>query len=186
MHLSTVYPITHRDMLGYWLNERGLTGSGIEIGSAAGQFATRILSTWKGKMLYLVDPWEKQAGNAYLEHTNETAPFREWLAACVHLSQQDERAYLLKMTSAEAAQKFTTDSLDFVYIDGNHDYGHVMEDLDLWYARVKPGGLVGGHDCYNNRENGAACDVFDALRRWTTERNIVYTVTPCTSWWFIK
>jgi hypothetical protein len=173
-------------MLGYFLNERGLIGNGIEVGSAAGQYATKLLSAWKGKALYMVDPWEKQAHDDYLENTNNVAPFAEWHASCVHLSQKDERAHLMKMTSKEASEKFRLDCLDFVYIDGNHDYRHVLEDLELWYNRVKPGGLVGGHDCYNDHEHGASCDVFDALRRWTREHDIAFTVTTCTSWWFIK
>jgi hypothetical protein len=184
--MNVVQPITHRDMLGYYLNERGLTGTGVEIGSAFGQFAGRILSTWKGKELYLVDPWERQAGNAYLEAANTKAPFDEWYRQCIALSDADPRAKLLKMLSVTAASKFESGTLDFVYIDGNHGYGTVMEDVDNWWSKVKPGGLIGGHDCYDNHEGGACCDVWSALRRWTSEHGIVFSVTPCTSWWFVK
>ncbi len=184
--MNTTGVLTHRESLGYWLNDRGLVGAGVEVGSAFGQFAGRILSTWKGKELYMVDPWERQMGDAYLEVTNHSAPFHEWYKQCLQLSQGDDRVTLLKMLSVEAATRFKDSQLDFVYIDGNHDYGHVMQDLDLWWPKVKLGGLVGGHDCYDSHENGNCCDVFSALKRWTTEHNVVFSVTPCTSWWSIK
>jgi hypothetical protein len=184
--MNTTGVLTHRESLGYWLNDRGLLGAGVEVGSAFGQFAGRILSTWKGKELYMVDPWEKQSESAYMEHTNNTAPFDQWYQQCLQLSRQDDRVMLMKRLSVDAAKMFKDAQLDFVYIDGNHDYGHVMEDLDAWWPKVKLGGLVGGHDCYDNDRDGACCAVWSALKRWTTEHNVVFSVTPCTSFWMIK
>ena len=37
-------------------------------------------------------------------------------------------------------------SLDFVYIDGAHDFDNVMLDLIVWSRKVKAGGIVAGHD----------------------------------------
>jgi hypothetical protein len=36
--------------------------------------------------------------------------------------------------------------LDFIYIDANHAYDFVKEDIECWYPKVKPGGWVMGHD----------------------------------------
>jgi hypothetical protein len=52
----------------------------------------------------------------------------------------------LKMTSYEASTIFKPASLDFVYIDGCHLYESVMEDLALWLPKIRPNGLIGGHD----------------------------------------
>ena len=38
------------------------------------------------------------------------------------------------------------EALDRVYIDGNHAYEFVLEDLRSWYPKVRPGGLVVGDD----------------------------------------
>lgn len=175
--------LTHRESLGYWLNENGLLGKGVEVGSAFGQFAGRILSTWKGQELYLVDPWKSHP--EYTEahsHVN----FDEWYAACQKLASDDPRAKLIRNFSVEAAKEFKNNELDFAYIDGNHDYSFVLADLDSWYPKVKPGGLIGGHDFYSSHEGGACCDVDRAVIRWAKERGIVFSVTPCTSWWVIK
>jgi hypothetical protein len=36
--------------------------------------------------------------------------------------------------------------LDFIYIDGRHDYAGVKEDVEAWYPKLKEGGLFAGHD----------------------------------------
>lgn len=175
--------LTHRESLGYWLNEAGLVGKGVEIGVAHAQFSSRILSTWKGQELYMVDPWVSYP--EYLEshvHVN----FEDWYQAAVKLSQDDPRAKVVRKFSKEAAEDFKNGELDFAYIDGNHDYAHVLSDLDSWTPKVKVGGLVGGHDAYTDLENGAWCSVDKAVTRWCKERNIVFSVLPCTSWFFIK
>lgn len=176
--------ITHRDMLGYWLNQNGLLGVGVEVGSAAGQFAAHILSTWQGKELHLVDPWENLPPNEYLEN-HDHVDYEKWFQDCRALAAQDPRAKLHRMRSVEAAKEFPASTLDFVYIDGNHSYGHVMEDLDAWCPKVRRGGLISGHDFYTNIEGGNYCQVDAAVIRWMKEHGMVFSVTPCTSWWAI-
>jgi hypothetical protein len=50
------------------------------------------------------------------------------------------------MTSVEAATKIPDHSLDFVYIDARHDYESVKEDVEAWCSKVRPGGIMAGHD----------------------------------------
>ena len=51
-------------------------------------------------------------------------------------------------TSPECAANFGDESLDLVFIDGDHRYGAVSADLDAWIPKVKPGGILAGHDYY--------------------------------------
>lgn len=183
--MNVTKTLTHRDSLGYWLNEAGLTGKGAEIGCAFGLFSSRILSTWKGATLYMVDPWERQDPAEYRENQAQMN-FPDWYARCQALAAQDPRAVLVKKLSKDAAPDMADLSLDFVYIDGNHDYRHVLEDVDIWYPKIRVGGLIGGHDFYSQSENGAFCQVDTAVRRWMFEHSLPFTVTPCTSWWVIK
>jgi hypothetical protein len=46
----------------------------------------------------------------------------------------------------QAVTKFADNSLDFVYLDGNHTYDFVKQDLNAWYNKVKVGGILAGHD----------------------------------------
>ena len=52
----------------------------------------------------------------------------------------------IKKTSIEAAKDFEDSSLDAVYIDAEHDEVSVREDIKAWRPKIKPGGLLCGHD----------------------------------------
>jgi len=54
----------------------------------------------------------------------------------------------MKTDSLNASQKFSDNYFAFVYIDGNHDYDFVLQDLKLWFPKVKNKGLLFGDD-YN-------------------------------------
>jgi hypothetical protein len=41
-------------------------------------------------------------------------------------------------------------TVDFVYIDGAHNYDAIRADINAWLPKVKPGGYIGGHDYGNN------------------------------------
>jgi hypothetical protein len=56
------------------------------------------------------------------------------------------RTYLLEMPSLEAAAQLPDASLDFVFIDGSHDHESVIADIRAWLPKVKPGGVLAGHD----------------------------------------
>lgn len=55
---------------------------------------------------------------------------------------------VVRSSSVIAAEKYASNSLDFIFIDGSHDYKSVTEDLHAWYPKIKPDGVIAGHD-YN-------------------------------------
>src|SRR3990167_10398500 len=58
-----------------------------------------------------------------------------------------KRIKLIKGKSDEVTIKFQDNSLDFVFLDADHRYKKVLSDIDAWYCKVKPGGIIAGHDC---------------------------------------
>jgi Methyltransferase domain len=130
-------------------------GAGAEIGSWKGDFAARILTRTKPARLFLIDPWEFRSEEEY-EHAmyGGHAPDGQREMDAIYRSVMDrfaaevERGQVVvrRSRSADAAADFPDESLDFVYIDGDHTYAAVKADLDAYYRTVKSGGFVTGDD----------------------------------------
>ena len=54
--------------------------------------------------------------------------------------------YYIAGDSSKSAEHFIDETIDFVFIDACHNYAKVLEDLNSWFPKVKPGGYLGGHD----------------------------------------
>jgi hypothetical protein len=122
------------------LNEWGLLGTGVEVGTCRGVFARTILDYWPGH-LHCVDPWAKVEG--YEEDYDHEANYRETLE---RLREFEGRFTIHRKTSLEAARAFKDGSLDFVYLDANHRAQAVSDDLEAWAPKVRTGGMLAGDD----------------------------------------
>ncbi len=127
------------------LSQLSLKTKGVEVGSFKGEFAAHIIRNWSGK-IYLVDVWRPMNENEYNDATNNKHHIDAYSSVIENLKGYEDRAFMLRMTGNEASKLFSDESLDFVYIDANHTYEAVKDDLKDWYRKVKSGGLVMGHD----------------------------------------
>lgn len=120
-------------------------GLGVEVGTFKGQFSKEIMQVWDGT-LFMVDVW-KELGNEYIDASNhknfEGGVYHECMK---NIEGYEDRAIMIRSTSKIASNFFEDNSLDFVFIDANHAYEFVKEDISLWFPKVKKGGLVMGHD----------------------------------------
>lgn len=139
-----------------------LTGTFVEVGTFGGAFARDILEVCRPRKLYCVDPYAIYDGfkdslnSKNLDHIYEEA--KRFLAPF------GDAVEILRMTSAEAAQHFADRSLDFVYIDGNHAYKYVLQDLECWYPKLRDGGLLCGDDA-SDTEDDSQRDAEGNVRR---------------------
>lgn len=109
----------------------------VEIGSDLGINALNICRSIKFKHLYLVDPY--LGGYGHCDTGDERC-----MKAKKILGKKDNVTWL-RVTSEEASNTLD-DNIDVVYIDGNHTYPYVKQDIELWYPKVKKNGIIGGHD----------------------------------------
>jgi hypothetical protein len=65
-----------------------------------------------------------------------------------------ERRTIHRQASVQAAASFDDGSLDFVVIDAEHGYESVVADITAWLPKLKPGGILFGHDYGNPRFPG--------------------------------
>jgi hypothetical protein len=75
-----------------------------------------------------------------------------------------DRTFFMRATSEKAILKFPDNSLDFVYIDGDHSYDAVLLDIILWHRKVKDGGILAGHDYQETRKHGVKKAVDDYVK----------------------
>ena len=120
-------------------NQKDLVG--LEIGVDEGLNALNILKHLDIKKLYLVDPYE------FVEY--ESGLKVDWSAhkkaATRRLVDYSDKIEFIFKADIDAVDDIPN-NLDFIYIDGNHDYKYVKRDIELYYSKVKKGGLFGGHD----------------------------------------
>jgi len=176
--------------------ELGFT-KGAEIGTDQGEYAEVLLKTIPDLTLYCIDPWKAESYE--LEQQPESHEDQEYFDKRFEETVKRLNQYqvnICQMTSMEAIKTFEDNSLDFVYIDGNHDFLNVTQDMHYWLKKVRPGGILSGHDYvrYPSRKFNHVQKVVNA---YTTAYHLlpVFLVSPTTkgmkrdhyrSWFLVK
>jgi hypothetical protein len=131
-------PDASRDDLPEFFTQMGFK-TGAEIGVYKGDFTQKLCKP--GLKVYAIDPWFGYPGttqgrqDTLYEHTKKAlSPYPN----CI----------IVRKTSMEAVNDFPDNSLDFVYIDADHEFRYIAEDLAEWTKKVRPGGIVSGHDYF--------------------------------------
>jgi hypothetical protein len=139
----------------------------VEIGSHLGESSSIFLGFPQIKTIYCIDTWDNyQYENIFNERLRN------------HL---DNRCIKLKSTSELASKSFENNSLDMVYIDGDHNYECVKKDIDIWYQKVKSGGILSGHDYH---ESWPGCKL--AIDEFIANNHYIVTTFIDCSWYIIK
>lgn len=145
-------PAKYRNYLPNLLIFLGLNGKGVEVGVNKGEYSEIILCNSNLKVLFSVDAWRYFSKEEYDDVANisQAQHDKNKLETEECLNKFGDRSVILNMTSKEASKSFKDNELDFAYIDANHLYEKVKEDIELWYPKVKVGGVFGGHDYIND------------------------------------
>lgn len=125
---------------------------GAEIGVEQGRFSAELLSANPDLHLFSVDPW--LAYSRYKDTVEQEKCDGYYAEALRRLEPYSGRSTVMRATSVEAVTAFEDESLDFVFIDGNHHFDYVVVDIIEWSRKVRPGGIVAGHDFKNEAKNG--------------------------------
>jgi hypothetical protein len=182
---DTIPPIRDRLDLPRWLCQKGLIGEGAEIGVLFGEYSQHLLEYWPG-LLHLIDPWKNQDPLAYLDGCNSIVMERAFQKTLAVAAPYAHRVEIHRRFSDVAAGGFKDGQLDWCYLDHNHGLEVMRADLPRYWAKVKPGGLLAGHDFYNRHDDWHDCGVEQAVREFCLERELGFYTTPCTSWWVEK
>ena len=160
---------------------------GIEIGVLDGIHALDIMEALDIKKLYLIDPWEEYEGYAESQgnpRKTQRALNKRLEVAKKVLKKYGNKVEFVRGFSQNVVDKFKDKSIDFVYIDGNHQYEYVKQDIRLYLPKVKVGGWIGGDDYTNSSETKREeFGVFKAVKEFfDTDKINFYEL----DWWVIK
>ncbi len=146
---------------------------GAEVGVERGKYSEVLCTKNPGVRLYAIDYWTSYSG--YRDYTSQSKLDRFYEEVKERL--KDFNCKIIKKSSVEAAKDFEDNSLDFVYIDANHEFRHVVEDISAWIKKVRPGGIISGHDYRRATKAKYLHHVVEAVQGYTK----AYFVKP----WFI-
>jgi len=143
---------------------------GAEIGVLGGTNAISMLANFPQlRTLHLIDPYGGITDKDP-KFANEFKP---------RFSAFEDRIVWHIKTSLEASLEIADGSLDFAYIDGNHRYSFVADDIRAWWPKLKPTGILCGHDYFTHGS------VKKAVDDWAKANNHwVFTTDP--DFWVFK
>ncbi len=139
---------------------------GAEIGVLGGVFSEILCGSNPDLELYSVDAWEFYPLWRNFRKAHHYPPI--YLEAKKRLSRFPNST-IIKKWSMDAVKEFDDNSLDFVFIDADHRYEKVIEDITEWSKKVRSGGIVCGHD-YGVK--GEFVQVTEAVNDWTKKHQI--------------
>lgn len=150
---------------------------GAEIGTSTGTYSKILCDGIPNLRLLCVDPYMAYQRNSQRLEDECLARAQQRLAGCP--------VEFIRKTSMEAVKDVPLGSLDFVYIDGNHEFDYVMMDIIEWAQRVRKGGIVSGHDYYKFYRAGViravdAYTIAHGISMWYVTREMM------PSWMWVK
>lgn len=146
--------------------------TGVEVGVAAGDYSEVICRANPQMKLYGVDPYTPLKG--YRDYTRRATFDTFHAEAKTRLGSFNNYEFIYK-PSLDAVKDFADDSLDFVYIDANHEEPFITNDVTKWYKKVKPGGILAGHDYSRPKSQDDMSphhNVKGAIQAYTLKHNI--------------
>ena len=162
------------------LNKKDMIG--IEIGCYAGESTELFVNSGLFKIFYGIDPWEN--GYDPLDITNDVVIPAEPVFDARFKGNTIIRK--IKNKSENVANNFQNESIDFIYIDGNHQYQAVKKDLELYYPKIKINGIISGHDYEISEKTFHIKGVKKAVNEFFKDKSTFITTFCDSSWMIIK
>lgn len=155
--------------LAKWLRHLNFK-KGVEVGVDHGDYSKIICDINTQMKLYGVDPYTMYDEYREYESQEQMDAIYRFASTRMEGYVKDGNYELVRKFSMDAVTDFEDESLDFVYIDANHEGDFPYQDLVEWYRKVKKNGIIAGHDYV--RINILDFTIKDALAKFTEESNV--------------
>ena len=132
-----------------------------ELGVFEGDFSKKIKEICNPKKLFLVDLFHGNFGSGDKDGKNyHYVQLEDEMEKIINYFKDDETIEVIKSSTVEFLTGIEDEYLDMVYIDADHSYNSVLNDLKLSYTKVKKDGYICGHDYVPRTEAERAVDDF--------------------------
>jgi hypothetical protein len=145
---------------------------GAEVGVYKGALSNMLLSRVPKLHLYMIDRWQSYSkeeiganGESNMSLRKQETFNKAAELATEIANKYIDRAVIISSDSQKASKIFHEKTLDFVFIDADHSYDAVYQDIYSWLWKIKPGGWMCGHDFH--RET-----VYRAVYEWFPSINV--------------
>jgi hypothetical protein len=150
-----------------------------EVGVKSGGLTAKLASLLPDAHIWAVDPWRFYPDWPSWDNAKHLRHERQFDLV---KNRYPSQILKMKMTSLEAAEKLPDQSLDLVFLDGDHSYSAVKADIEAWLPKVRRGGILSGHDYDNTAKYGEYFKGVDKAvdERWPAG---AINVEPDYVWW---
>lgn len=156
--------------------------TGVELGVRRGDFSAAVLGVWPASRYVLVDAWMQLYSRQYVtdrfdQNLRDTLHKRIVRGGCTETFEAAATAsrcgtvvqLCRNWTHVHVcAQQFSAGEFDFVYVDALHDYKGALRDISIWWPKLRPGGIMAGHDYMDVNSSWADRGDLPKLKAWRT------------------
>ena len=160
---------------------------GVEVGVLLGTYSEELCKRNKNLRLVSVDPY--LVFPEYKDLTTQKQFDENYEKTSERLARYN--CLLLRKKSMEALAEIENESMDFVYIDGNHEFTSEANDIHEWSKKVRVGGIISGHD-YRPYQLRSYSHTFEVVNAYTQAYSIYplfiigRNVDRIRSWFWVK
>lgn len=142
-----------------------------EIGVYRGDFSKMIQDELDPVHITLIDPYEVNQAKKYSDGLATAYSTDKDYSIAVNKTKK-KGCLFIQDYSYNVVKSAINGAFDFIYLDGSHLYKDVKQDLNDWFPKLKPTGIIGGHDYGNELFKG----VRQAVDEFCEERNLKITL----------
>lgn len=156
-------PRVSRDIMTEWLHELDFK-IGVEVGVAGAAYSEVIAKNNPQMKVYGVDPWKIYRG--YKDYVRRPTIDALKVEALERMKDYSNYEFIEEF-SMDAVKRFEDNSIDFVYLDANHNFQAITNDIWEWSKKVRRGGIISGHDYFKHRNSVTDCHVYQMVNGYT-------------------
>jgi len=170
--------------------------NGAEIGVWYGETSRALLGSFPKLHLIMVDRYKTltdeeaqicvSRGNKQVGRISQAEMYRAMEGAVRRTQSYYFRRTIMIGDSIQTSTLVKDSFLDFVFVDAHHSYESVRFDVQTWFPKVKPGGIVCGHDYDGRGDKHGRFGVKQAVDDFSKRKGYFVDTAPNHIWWIAK